>query len=118
MSSIYTHIASVLATSQRLVSRDRAETHGDVAENLEQTANLWSVYLCAPITAHDVAQMMVLLKISRSKSGSYNPDDYVDGAAYSAIAGALASEAGRKHRVFDEPIAPPHIKNGADQWAS
>ena len=30
---------------------------------------------------------MVLLKMSRSKGGKYNIDDYIDGAAYCALAG-------------------------------
>ena len=35
---------------------------------------------------------MALLKMSRSKGGDFNGDDYVDGAAYIALAGESASE--------------------------
>ena len=41
------------------------------------------------VTAYDVAMMMALLKIARTKTGNPNKDDLVDGAAYLAIAGEL-----------------------------
>ena len=43
----------------------------------------------ASITADEVAMMMGLVKISRAQVGKHNVDDYVDGAAYMAIAGEL-----------------------------
>jgi hypothetical protein len=36
--------------------------------------------------------MMTLLKVARTKIGSHNPDDYVDGAGYMAIAGEIADD--------------------------
>jgi hypothetical protein len=45
--------------------------------------------MAAAITSDDVATMMALLKISRSQRGKKNVDDYVDAAAYMAIAGEL-----------------------------
>jgi hypothetical protein len=43
----------------------------------------------ASITPGDVAVMMYCLKISRSTMGDFNMDDFVDGAAYMAIAGEM-----------------------------
>ena len=34
--------------------------------------------------------MMVLLKTARTKTGAYNPDDFIDMAGYSVIAGELS----------------------------
>ena len=45
--------------------------------------------MAAAITSDDVATMMALLKVSRSQRGKKNVDDYVDAAAYMAIAGEL-----------------------------
>ena len=42
--------------------------------------------LGTPITARDVARMMVLLKVARTKTGAFNLDDYVDAAGYAGIA--------------------------------
>ena len=51
---------------------------------------LWSAYLGTPITARDVALMMVLLKVARTKTGAFNLDDYVDAAGYAGIAVEVA----------------------------
>ena len=74
-----------------LVSGDRAKTHGDKQENHENIAALWTGYLDMAVTAKDVANMMVLLKIARTKTGEHNPDDYVDAVGYAAIAGELSA---------------------------
>jgi len=55
-----------------LVSSDRAEQHGDALDTHTNIAALWSAYLSAPITPCDVALMMVLLKIARTKTGAFN----------------------------------------------
>ena len=41
------------------------------------------------VEAHDVAIMMSLLKIARTKLGAVSKDTYVDMAAYGAIAGEI-----------------------------
>ena len=80
-----------------LVGNSRQESHGDTFKNHEQIAEFWNIYLddklkpVAAITADEVAMMMALVKVSRSKVGKHNVDDYVDGAAYMAIAGELKS---------------------------
>jgi hypothetical protein len=50
---------------------------------------LWTAYLDREvvITAEDVAWMMVLLKMARSGADGYHEDNYIDAAAYAAIAG-------------------------------
>ena len=78
--------ADVCQLAAGLVSGDRARQHGDALTSHTKIAGLWSAFLGAPITAHDVALMMALLKIARTKSGSFNLDDYVDAAGYAAIA--------------------------------
>ena len=67
----------------------RHKTHGDKVANHKNIATLWSWYLRKEVTAYDVAMMMSLLKIARTKTGSPNKDDLIDGAAYLAIAGEL-----------------------------
>jgi hypothetical protein len=81
-----------LNTASILVSDDRHATHGDKTLNHVNIAKLWSAYKDVEFTAHDVAVMMALLKVARTKLGNLNQDDYVDGAGYLAIAGEIASE--------------------------
>ncbi len=85
----------ILMKAAELVSRTRQKSHGDAFKNHAQIAEFWNIYLddklkpMASITADEVAMMMGLVKISRSLVGKHNIDDYVDGAAYMAIAGEL-----------------------------
>ena len=85
----------ILMKAAELVSKSRQESHGDTFKNHAQIAEFWNIYLddklkpLASITADEVAMMMGLVKISRSQVGKHNVDDYVDGAAYMAIAGEL-----------------------------
>jgi len=85
----------ILTKAIQLVNEKREGTHGNAFKNHSQIADLWSVFLdeklkpFTEITASDVAVMMCLLKISRSTMGNFNIDDFVDGAAYMAIAGEM-----------------------------
>ena len=71
------------------ITTERNKTHGDRTINHGNIAQLWSWYLKKEVTAYDVAMLMSLLKIARTKTGNPNKDDIVDGAAYLAIAGEL-----------------------------
>ena len=81
-----------LNTASILVSEDRNMTHGNKLENHANIADLWSAYKKIEITAHDVAVMMALLKIARTKTGNINKDDYVDACGYMSIAGEIAAD--------------------------
>jgi hypothetical protein len=81
--------SQILQTAEKLVSTDRSKTHGDKKVNHQNIANLWSAYLDFNISPKDVAILMVLLKLARTKEGQHNIDDYVDACGYSAIAGEL-----------------------------
>ena len=73
----------------RLVAEDRNDSYGPPEENLQRIADLWSGYLGHPVTREDVALMMVLVKISRSRAG-YSRDNTVDGVAYFLIHDGMA----------------------------
>ena len=78
-----------LRDAMMLVEGDRALEYGDKIINHGNIAKLWSAYLDHPLTGHEVAVMMCLLKIARTKLGKRTRDTYVDGAAYMAIAGEI-----------------------------
>jgi len=65
--------------------------YGAPEDNLGRIGALWSVYVGKPITAHDVAVMMSLLKIGRIASGVTVSDNYVDAVAYMGLADRLKS---------------------------
>ena len=72
-----------------LVKGQRETDYGDKVENHNNIAKLWSAYLDVKIEAHDVAIMMALLKVARTKLGAVSKDTYIDMSAYSAIAGEI-----------------------------
>tara|TARA_R110000803_G_scaffold191688_1_gene254377 strand:+ start:296 stop:568 length:273 start_codon:yes stop_codon:yes gene_type:complete len=78
----------ILKIASKLVSGDRAKAYGDKKKLHDKTAKMWSAFLGYTIHAEQVAHMMVMLKIARTTTGN-NPDNYVDAAAYSAIAGEI-----------------------------
>ena len=73
-----------------IVATDRELTHGNKKINHDNIAKMWSAYLDRDISGRDVALMMVLLKVARTKAGSHNTDDYIDMVGYSSIAGELS----------------------------
>jgi hypothetical protein len=78
-----------LSQAITLSANDRQKDYGDKVDNHNNIARLWSAYLDTDIKAHDVAIMMALLKMARTKLGAVSKDTYIDMAAYSAIAGEI-----------------------------
>ena len=89
----------VCGRAASLVGGDRQKTHGDKVENHQNIAGLWNAYLGWRLVSDgwlkpaDVALMMALLKIARTKTGSHNLDDYVDLAGYAGVAAEIAERA-------------------------
>jgi hypothetical protein len=91
----------ILNTATRLTCGDRNKAYGPPYDNLSDCAALWEAYLntkwgclvpkdvgyAVRITAEDVAWLMSLVKMARSFQTGYHRDNYVDAAAYAAIAG-------------------------------
>ena len=77
----------ILTEAARLVSSDREAQHGDPRENFRRVALAWSAVSGYPITPAQVPLMMAALKGVRAAMGNTNPDDFVDGAGYFALAG-------------------------------
>ena len=71
------------------MSGKRHHEYGDKKTNHNNIAKLWSAYLGIDLNAHDVAILMLLLKIARTKSGNPTEDTYIDMVGYSAIAGEV-----------------------------
>lgn len=78
-----------LSQAITLSANDRQKDYGDKVDNHNNIARLWSAYLDVKVEAHDVAIMMALLKMARTKLGAVSKDTYIDMAAYSAIAGEI-----------------------------
>ena len=84
--------AEFLSEAIRIVDGDRQKTHGDKIKNHLNISTLWSWYLKKEVTAYDVAMLMLLLKVARTKTGIYNNDDLVDACGYASIAAEIAAD--------------------------
>lgn len=81
-----------LAEAARLTGGDRNVAYGPPHENLTHMADMVSAYLTGKYNAflaldsEDMAWIMVMAKMSRTPA-SAKADNYIDAAAYAAIAG-------------------------------
>jgi len=92
-----TRATDIAGRAADLVGGDRDRQHGQKADNFNRIATMWNAWLSirrepdAPLTGHDVGQMMSLMKKARTQSGDLNIDDYVDDCGYAACAGEIAA---------------------------
>ena len=90
--------ADILSQALGYVEGERARTHGDKQVNHAAIAAVWNGILDArriagrpmALDGHDVANLMEGLKIARRYTGTFNPDDYIDGAGYAGVAAECA----------------------------
>ena len=72
---------------------DRAtERDTDSERSMASTIKAFNGMFDTNLTERQGWQFMVLLKMSRSKAGSFKLDDFIDGAAYSALAGECTGD--------------------------
>ena len=80
----------VLDTAEELVNGDRNVDYGDPISDFRTTADMWSAYLSrrldmpVSLQPHDVAAMMMCLKISRISWVPDKADNWIDLAGYAA----------------------------------
>lgn len=82
----------VLRNAEACVTKQRQDQYGAPEQSFGVIALMWSAYLGAPITAVDVACMMVLLKVARARAKPNHADNYVDIAGYAACGGEIACD--------------------------
>ena len=81
---------TLLQEADAIINGERQKDYGPPAESFGRIARLWSDYLDQELTALDVANLMILLKISRAKTGGFHRDSYRDIAGYAGCAEWLA----------------------------
>ena len=88
---------TIIADAAATISGPRREDYGSPTDSFNQIAEFWTAYLRKKplavandgstlllLTAHDVINMMILLKVSRASNG-YHRDSYLDIIGYSAL---------------------------------
>lgn len=88
----------ILETARKCVCGDREQDYGSPEKNFERIAKFWEEYVrdrCVNpgsdvcFMPHDVAAMLILLKVARVASGNAKDDNWVDIAGYAACGGEL-----------------------------
>ena len=79
----------ILSKAEEIVNGARQETYGNPEDCFATIAGLWGSYLGIDLSPSDVAMLMVLLKVARSRGRKDYADNYVDIAGYAACAGEL-----------------------------
>ena len=84
--------SKILQSADTLVSKDRADEHGEAMHNFVAIGDLWNAYLGLNnfITPQDVPMMLALLKMARTKENPDNADNYRDLCGYGALAGEVS----------------------------
>jgi len=85
--------SDILHNAIEIINNDRQSTHGKPEDSFANIANLWSAYLDKTISVNQVAMMMTLMKIARTKNNPLHIDNYIDMAGYAALGGELGKEA-------------------------
>jgi hypothetical protein len=84
----FTHRSRCLETANNLITGDRNRQYGSPIADFSATAGMWTEYLAerllpgVKLEPHDVAAMMVLLKVSRLRVSPGKEDHWVDIAGY------------------------------------
>lgn len=80
----------ILEAARQAVAVDRAATYGEAERNFGVIADLWSAYTGQALEPHDVAAMMILLKVALISGNPRHADSWVDVAGYAACGGEIA----------------------------
>ena len=78
-----------LLESALRATTERGVEYGKPEDNFSTIARLWRAYLGVAVNAQDVAMMMVLFKVARSKANPDHTDNLTDIAGYAACAAEL-----------------------------
>jgi hypothetical protein len=83
----------ILQSATDIIQDRGLNDYGHPADNMEHAAMLISAYLQMPVMDYQVCAILALIKIARATTGnSDKADNYIDGAAYIALMGQLATE--------------------------
>lgn len=97
----------LLDEAKEIVTKHRQSAYGTPEDNFAKIGLAWTAYLEGrkdprqAIAAHDVANMMILLKVIRSQNDPGKTDNYLDIAGYAACGCEVATEGISKEKDND-----------------
>ena len=85
--------AEILQAGKDCLTNRASERDKGSERSMARCVKAYNAMFDADMTATQGWQFMELLKMARSVGGSFKEDDFVDGAAYAALAGECAGDA-------------------------
>lgn len=82
----------LLDECKEIITKHRQSAYGTPEDNFGCIAMLWSAYLGIELKSYDVANLMILLKVARSKNSPHKVDSWLDMAGYAACGCEVATE--------------------------
>lgn len=76
---------NIAEEAANIIYGDREKTYGEPDKNLKVIGDLWTAYTGTELNAHDVCNMMALLKIARLKNSPDHRDSKVDVIGYTLL---------------------------------
>ena len=80
----------ILDEAKVIINGERRDQYGNPEDSFRMIDAFWSFYLGQSISAQQVAEMMILLKLARQKTGEGKRDNFVDMCGYAALAADMA----------------------------
>lgn len=85
----------LLKQAYLLINGDRQDQYGDAFDTHQRIANMWNTLVFREygnrIEAHDVALMMICVKLVRATRSPEKADSWIDIAGYAALGGEMAN---------------------------
>ena len=77
----------ILEEARQIISADRNADYGEPEQNFQRIADMWTAYHPGFVTfhPHDVAVMLMLVKVARIATSPDKEDHWVDIAGYSKL---------------------------------
>lgn len=80
----------ILDEAKRIVSADRQQDYDTPENNFTRIARMWEAYLGIPVSPHDVAALLAMVKLARIRTSPSKMDNWIDLAGYAACGGEVA----------------------------
>ncbi len=84
---------------KEIVTKHRQSCYGLPEDNFARIALMWSAYLGCEVKPYDVANLMILLKVVRSKNSPEKADNWIDAAGYAACGCEVATKEARVEKT-------------------
>lgn len=82
----------LLEEAAKITNGERQDHYGTPENNFDRIAKMWNAYTgVTNFKAHDVAAMMILLKVARISSDPQHLDSWIDTAGYASCGGEIVS---------------------------